>query len=414
MTSTGQIGKAFKLTKFAGSYWRGDPSKPQLQRIYGTAWATEPELAAYLKQIEEAEKRDHRKLGREMDLFHFQEEGPGVVFWHPKGWELFQNLINYMRRRQNAAGYREVNGPQILDKSLWETSGHWEWFRENMFTTVTEDEREFAIKPMNCPGHVQIFKHGLRSYRELPYRVAEFGIVHRYEPSGALHGLMRVRGFTQDDAHVFCTEAQLADECLKMNDLILSIYRDFGFEEVVVKLSTRPEKRVGSDALWDHAEAAMSEVLEQIARAVGRQDQDRHQPRRGRLLRPEVRVRAARRHRPRLAVRHHPGRLQPAGAVRRLLHRRRRREEDAGDDPPRHLRLHGALHRHPAGEHRRASAAVAGAGAGDGVHHRVGRRRLCRGGAGRAAAVPGCAPRSTCATRRSTTRCASTRWPRCR
>ena len=183
-----------------------------------------------------------------MDLFHFQEEGPGVVFWHPKGWELFQSLINYIRRRQNAAGYREVNGPQILDKSLWETSGHWETFRENMFTTVTEDEREFAIKPMNCPGHVQIFKHGLRSYRELPYRVAEFGIVHRYEPSGALHGLMRVRGFTQDDAHVFCTEAQLADECLKMNDLILSIYRDFGFEEVVVKLSTRPEKRVGSDA----------------------------------------------------------------------------------------------------------------------------------------------------------------------
>ena len=250
-----------------------------------------------------------------MDLFHFQEEGPGVVFWHPKGWELFQGLINYMRRRQNAAGYREVNGPQILDKSLWETSGHWETFRENMFTTVTEDEREFAIKPMNCPGHVQIFKHGLRSYRELPYRVAEFGIVHRYEPSGALHGLMRVRGFTQDDAHIFCTEEQLADECLKINDLILSIYRDFGFEEVVVKLSTRPEKRVGADALWDQAEAAMADVLKQIARPVGRQDQDRHQSGRGRLLRAEVRVRAARCHRPRLAVRHHAGRLQPAGAA---------------------------------------------------------------------------------------------------
>jgi threonyl-tRNA synthetase len=200
-----------------------------------------------------------------MDLFHFQEEGPGVVFWHPKGWELFQNLINYVRRRQNAARYREVNAPQILDKSLWETSGHWETFRENMFTTVTEDERVFAIKPMNCPGHIQIFKHGLRSYRELPYRVSEFGCVHRYEPSGALHGLMRVRGFTQDDAHVFCSEAQLADECLKMNDLILSIYRDFGFEQVVIKLSTRPEKRVGSDAAWDHAEAAMSAVLKQIA-----------------------------------------------------------------------------------------------------------------------------------------------------
>jgi threonyl-tRNA synthetase len=265
MTSTGQVGKAFKITHFAGSYWRGNAQGPKLQRIYGTAWATEPELAAYLKQLEEAEKRDHRRLGREMDLFHFQEEGPGVVFWHPKGWELFQNLINYVRRRQNAAGYREVNGPQLLDKSLWETSGHWETFREHMFTTVTEDEREFAIKPMNCPGHIQIFKHGLRSYRELPYRVAEFGIVHRYEPSGALHGLMRVRGFTQDDAHVFCTEAQLANECLSMNDLILSIYRDFGFAEVVVKLSTRPEKRVGSDAAWDRAEAAMSAVLHQIA-----------------------------------------------------------------------------------------------------------------------------------------------------
>jgi threonyl-tRNA synthetase len=269
MTSTGQIGNAFKLTKIAGAYWRGDAKNAQLQRIYGTAWASDQELAAYLKQIEEAEKRDHRKLGREMDLFHFQEEGPGVVFWHPKGWELFQNLIAYVRRRQNAAGYREVNAPLILDKSLWETSGHWDWYRENMFSTVTEDEREFAIKPMNCPGHVQIYKHGLRSYRELPYRIAEFGCVHRYEPSGALHGLMRVRGFTQDDAHVFCTEAQLADECLKINDLILSIYRDFGFDDVVIKLSTRPEKRVGSDAAWDQAEAAMSAVLKQIADQSG-------------------------------------------------------------------------------------------------------------------------------------------------
>ena len=264
MTSTGQIGKAFKLMRFAGSYWRGNAEGPKLQRVYGTAWASDAELAAHLKQIEEAEKRDHRKLGREMDLFHFQEEGPGVVFWHPKGWELFQTLINYMRRRQTAAGYREVNSPLILDKAMWETSGHWEWFRENMFTTITEDKREFAIKPMNCPGHVQIFKHGLRSYRELPYRVAEFGVVHRYEPSGALHGLTRVRGFTQDDAHIFCTEAQMADECLKINELILSIYRDFGFDEVVVKLSTRPEKRVGDDALWDRAEAAMSAVLEEI------------------------------------------------------------------------------------------------------------------------------------------------------
>ncbi len=271
MTSTGQIGRAFKLQKIAGSYWRGDSSKAQLQRIYGTAWANEQDLAAYLKQLEEAEKRDHRRLGREMDLFHFQEEGPGVVFWHPKGWTLFKTLENYMRRRQGAVGYREVNTPQILDKSLWKTSGHWETFRENMFTTTTEDEREFAIKPMNCPGHIQIFKHGLRSYRELPYRLSEFGCVHRYEPSGALHGLLRVRGFTQDDAHIFCTEDQIADECLKINDLIMAIYRDFGFEQVVVKLSTRPEKRVGADELWDTAEKAMAGVLERIARQSGGQ-----------------------------------------------------------------------------------------------------------------------------------------------
>ena len=269
MTSTGQIGNAFKLQKIAGSYWRGDSSKAQLQRIYGTAWANEEDLQAYLKQLEEAEKRDHRRLGREMDLFHFQEEGPGVVFWHPKGWTLFKTLENYMRRRQSAVGYREVNTPQILDKSLWETSGHWETFREHMFTTTTEDGREFAIKPMNCPGHIQIYKHGLRSYRELPYRLSEFGCVHRYEPSGALHGLLRVRGFTQDDAHIFCTEDQIADECLKINDLIMAIYRDFGFEQVVVKLSTRPEKRVGTDEQWDRAEEAMKAVLERIAADSG-------------------------------------------------------------------------------------------------------------------------------------------------
>ena len=274
MTSTGKIGQAFKLMKVAGAYWRGDHRNPMLTRIYGTAFAKPDDLAAYLKQIEEAEKRDHRKLGREMDLFHFQEEGPGVVFWHPKGWTLFQELIGYMRRRQNAVGYMEVNAPQLLDKSLWETSGHWEWYRESMFAAQSagdeaEDKRWFAIKPMNCPGHVQIFKHGLRSYRELPYRIAEFGTVHRYEPSGALHGLMRVRAFTQDDAHIFCTEEQIADECLKINDLILSIYADFGFEDVVVKLSTRPEKRVGSDDLWDRAEAAMAVVLERIAAQSG-------------------------------------------------------------------------------------------------------------------------------------------------
>src|SRR3954468_1618712 len=270
MTSTGKIGSAFKLMKVAGAYWRGDSNNPMLTRIYGTAFAKQDELDAYLKQIEEAEKRDHRKLGRELDLFHFQEEGPGVVFWHAKGWSLFQSIIAYMRRRLEG-DYDEVNAPQMLDKSLWETSGHWGWFRENMFAAQSagdeaEDKRWFAIKPMNCPGHVQIFKHGLKSYRELPVRYAEFGIVHRYEPSGAMHGLLRVRGFTQDDAHIFCTDEQMAAECLKINDLILSVYRDFGFEgELTVKLSTRPEKRVGSDAAWDHAEAVMTKVLETIA-----------------------------------------------------------------------------------------------------------------------------------------------------
>ncbi|MEO0792970.1 MAG: threonine--tRNA ligase [Pseudomonadota bacterium] len=269
MPNTGQVGDAFKLMKLAGAYWRGDSNNKMLQRIYGTAFADKKGLAEHLQMIEEAEKRDHRKLGREMDLFHFQEEGPGVAFWHPKGWQLHQNLTNYMRRRQGAAGYREVNAPQILDRSMWETSGHWEWYHENMFTTTTEDDRQFAIKPMNCPGHVEIFKHGLRSYRELPYRICEFGYVHRYEPSGALHGLMRVRGFTQDDAHVFCTDEQLEDECMKINDLILSVYRDFGFEKIKVKLSTRPEKRVGTDAQWDRAEAVMENVLARIEAESG-------------------------------------------------------------------------------------------------------------------------------------------------
>lgn len=268
MTTTGSIGSAFRLMKVAGAYWRGDSNNEMLTRIYGTAWANENDLNAYLHMLEEAEKRDHRKLGREMDLFHFQEEGPGVVFWHAKGWALFQNLVRYMRRRLKE-DYDEVNAPQILDKALWETSGHWEWYRENMFVTQTEDERVFAIKPMNCPGHVQIFKHGLKSYRDLPLRMAEFGAVSRYEPSGALHGLMRVRAFTQDDAHVFCTDEQMAEECLKINELILSTYADFGFDEVVVKLSTRPEKRVGSDALWDRAESVMADVLKTIEEQSG-------------------------------------------------------------------------------------------------------------------------------------------------
>ena len=270
MTSTGKVGEAFKLMKVVGAYWRGDSTKPMLSRIYGTAFAKKDELDAYLKRLEEAEKRDHRKLGREMDLFHFQEEGPGAIFWHPKGWTLFQTLIAYMRRRL-AADYQEVSAPQVLDKHLWELSGHWGWYRENMFmaraagdAAEAEDERIYAVKPMNCPGHVMIFKNGLRSYRELPLRLAEFGVVHRYEPSGALHGVMRVRAFTQDDAHIFCTEAQLADECHKINDLILSVYADFGFDKIVVKLSTRPEKRVGADVMWDHAESVMLRVLDEI------------------------------------------------------------------------------------------------------------------------------------------------------
>jgi len=262
MTSTGKIGKAFKLQKLAGAYWRGDHRNPQLQRIYGTAWAKEEELAAYLHMLEEAEKRDHRRLGREMDLFHMQEEAQGSVFWHPKGWSLFQSLVNYIRRRQNAEGFVEVNSPDMMERTLWEQSGHWEKFRENMYIAETPDEKVYCCKPMNCPGHVQIFKNGLKSYRDLPLKVAEFGKVHRYEPSGALHGIMRVRHFTQDDAHIFCTEDQLTDECLKLNALILSIYKDFGFENVQIKLATRPDQRVGSDAVWDKAEKALQDAMD--------------------------------------------------------------------------------------------------------------------------------------------------------
>ncbi len=260
MTSTGRIGDAFKLLRVAGAYWRGDPNREMLQRIYGTAWADRKALRAHLKMLEEAEKRDHRRLGQQMDLYHFQEEAPGSVFWHPKGWTIFRELVSYIRRRQTAAGYIEVNSPDMMERTLWEKSGHWEKFGENMFTTITPDERVYCCKPMNCPGHVQIFKHGLKSYRDLPLRIAEFGKVHRYEPSGALHGLMRVRHFTQDDAHVFCTEAQITEECLAMHELILSIYADFGFTDVVIKFSDRPEKRVGSDEVWDRAEAALQQA----------------------------------------------------------------------------------------------------------------------------------------------------------
>ena len=273
MDATGRIGTAFKLMKVAGAYWRGDATKPMLTRIYGTAWASQQDLDQYLHMLEEAEKRDHRRLGREMDLFHFQEEGPGVVFWHAKGWRMFQTLLAYMRRRIEDT-YEEVNGPQVLDNALWQTSGHWGWYRENMFAITcadeeAEDKRVFALKPMNCPGHLLIFKHGLKSYRELPIRMAEFGVVHRYEPSGALHGLMRVRGFTQDDAHVFCTEEQLEAEILAINDLMMSVYEDFGFDHVVVKLATRPEKRVGTDAMWDHAEEILKRALKKMEAESG-------------------------------------------------------------------------------------------------------------------------------------------------
>jgi threonyl-tRNA synthetase len=262
LPSTGKLPKAFKLMKLAGAYWRGNSDNEMLQRIYGTAWRDKKELNAHLHRLEEAEKRDHRKLGRKLDLFHFSDEAPGSVFWHPKGWALFLKLIDYMRKRQEEAGYIEVNTPDVMDLSLWETSGHWFNYRENMFSTQTEDERVFALKPMNCPGSVSMFAQGLKSYRDLPLRMAEFGKVHRYEPSGALHGLMRVRHFTQDDAHVYCTEEQMEQECIDVVALVLDIYKDFGFEDIVIKLSTRPEKRIGSDEVWDKLEGALINALE--------------------------------------------------------------------------------------------------------------------------------------------------------
>ncbi|MBW7859856.1 MAG: threonine--tRNA ligase [Rhodocyclaceae bacterium] len=264
--STGRL-RVFKLTKVAGAYWRGDSKNEMLQRIYGTAWARKEDLAAYLHMLEEAEKRDHRKLGQQLGFFHFEEHAPGAVFWHPKGWTLFQALIQYMRMRQDEAGYVEVNTPDVMDRSLWEISGHWQNYRQNMFTTQTEDERVFALKPMNCPGAVSMFAQGLKSYRDLPLRMAEFGKVHRYEPSGALHGLLRVRHFTQDDAHVFCTEAQMEQECKDVVALILDIYRDFGFDKVRIKLSTRPDNRIGSDETWDRLEGALAGALDSMGMA---------------------------------------------------------------------------------------------------------------------------------------------------
>ena len=263
LPSTGRVG-AFKLLKVAGAYWRGDARNEMLQRIYGTAWADDKQLKAYLHRLEEAEKRDHRRLGREMGLFHFQEEAPGAAFWHPKGWALFRTLVDYMRTRQDRAGYREVSTPDMMDSVLWEASGHWQTFREHMFTSQTEDGRHYAIKPMNCPGHVQLYKRGIKSYRDLPLRMSEFGKVHRYEPSGALHGLLRARAFSQDDAHIFCTPEQTEAECRGVTALCLDIYRDFGFEDVQIKFADRPPRRIGDDAVWDRLEAALEGALESM------------------------------------------------------------------------------------------------------------------------------------------------------
>ncbi len=263
LPSTGRIGKHFKLTKVAGAYWRGNSKNEMLQRIYGTSWASKKDLEDYLKRLEEAEKRDHRKLGKEMNLFHFREESPGAVFWHEKGWNLFQKLVNYMRKKQQDAGYKEINTPEILDRSLWEKSGHWEKFGAHMYTSQTPDEKIFAVKPMNCPGCVQVFNQGLKSYRDLPLKMSEFGKVHRYEPSGALHGLLRVRAFTQDDAHIFCTEDQITEQSLSITNLILEIYKDLGFENVILKYSDRPDLRVGSDAVWDKSEKALLKAVKE-------------------------------------------------------------------------------------------------------------------------------------------------------
>jgi len=262
LPSTGKLGTAFKLTHVSGAYWRGDSNNEMLQRVYGTAWSNPKQLRLYLQRLEEAEKRDHRRLAKVMDLFHFQEEAPGAVFWHPKGWTLFQSLIGYMREQQAAAGYHEVNTPEIMNRSLWEASGHWQAFGDNMFTTETVDGRQYAIKPMNCPGHIQVFKQGITSYRDLPLRLAEFGKCHRYEPSGALHGMMRVRAFTQDDAHIFCTAEQITDESIAVCRQLLEIYSAFGFDDVRIKFADRPDVRVGEDAIWDQAEAALLKALE--------------------------------------------------------------------------------------------------------------------------------------------------------
>ncbi len=368
MRGTGDIGSGFKLMKTAGAYWRGDSKNPMLSRIYGTAWRDNKELEAYLHQLEEAERRDHRKLGREMDLFHIQEEAVGSIFWHTKGWKLYRTVEAYIRRRLERNGYEEVRTPQLVDRKLWELSGHWDKYRKNMFIAeVAEEDTTLALKPMNCPCHVQIFNQGLRSYRELPIRMAEFGACHRYEPSGALHGIMRVRAFTQDDAHIFCTEDQIADETVRFVALLESVYKDFGFESFTVKFSDRPEVRAGADEVWDRAEGALKAACEKAGVNL------HAEPGRGRLLWPEAGIRAARRHRARLAMRHHPGGFRAAGAPGRGICHLGIRPRPPGDAPSRHHRQLRAFPRHPHRAICRALPALARAGAGGGRHHRVGR-----------------------------------------
>jgi threonyl-tRNA synthetase len=348
--------------KVAGAYWRGDAKNEMLQRIYGTAWAKKEEQDAYLHMLEEAEKRDHRRLGTQLDLFHTQEEAPGMVFWHPKGWALWQQVEQYMRKVYRDNGYHEVRAPQIIDRSLWEKSGHWENYKENMFTTASEN-RDYAIKPMNCPGHVQIYKARLHSYRELPLRYGEFGACHRNEPSGSLHGIMRVRAFTQDDGHVFCTEDQILEECVAFTALLQKVYRDFGFTDVIYKVSTRPPKRVGADELWDKGEAALIESLKRSGCEF------EISPGEGAFYGPEDRVLVEGRDRPGLAVRDDAGRLQHAGPAGRGVRRRGQRPESPRDAPPGDRRVDGAVHRDPdRALHRRVSR-LAGARPGRRAQH---------------------------------------------
>jgi threonyl-tRNA synthetase len=363
--STGKL-RHFKLMKVAGAYWRGDHRNEMLQRIYGTAWATKEELQQYLTMLEEAEKRDHRKLGRELDLFHLDEHSPGTVFWHPKGWTVWQEVEQYMRRVYRDNGYLEVKGPQILDRALWEATGHWDKYRENMFTTESE-KRDYALKPMNCPGHILIFKQGIKSYRDLPLRYGEFGNCHRNEPTGGLHGIMRVRAFTQDDGHIFCTEDMILPECVAYTALLQKVYADFGFVQIIYKVATRPDKRIGSDASWDKAEHALMESL--------RRSGVEFEVSRWRVLRSEDRVHAEGRAGPSVAVRHDAGRLLDGRAAGRRVRHRGRRAQAAGDAAPCHRRQPRALHRHPDRAACRRAARLA--------RTLPGGRRLDHGGPGR-------------------------------